>query len=330
MAVHKGFEHKSATILDVTSVSSRRWDDAIKQVAAGFSKEQSRSNTAYAIVVHQAKRKASGPSYLATARIFARAYKLGLQAMSGVKGEILKSRPGARLTILNPEAHIRLFVGDKPSPKEIRAQIVPRPGIYIIGSHLNAGILADLALPPAPQLLLDVPVVIQVEEPALKIDEVEAILGGLPDSAGTVSVVADPVVADPVSAVDRDSLVWRQQFMSEYPRWVSADIAQQSTSLAKNQASTASRWAKEKKVFGIDYQGQKWFPTFQFQDGRPIPEVSQVLEVFPKHATGWQLAYFFTAANANISGRKPYELLKTDPSRVVSLARAFVHPADVF
>jgi hypothetical protein len=325
MAAHKEFKQKSATVIDATSVHSRKWGEAIKQVAAGLSREALRSHTAYAIVVHEPKRKATVTNYLATARIFARAYRLGLQALSGIEDEILKSPPGHCLTILNPEDHIRVFVGGKPSPREIREQIAPRPGIYIIGSHLNASILADLALPPAPQLLHDVPVVIQVEEPALMIDEVEMILDGSRDSTERVSVVADPM-----SAVDKESLVWRTQFMSEYERWTSADIAQQSTSLARNQASTASRWAKEKKVFAIDYQGQKWFPTFQFQDGRPIPEVSQVLEVFPKHATGWQLAYFFTAPNANISGRKPYELLKTNPSRVVSLAQAFVHPADVF
>jgi hypothetical protein len=40
----------------------------------------------------------------------------------------------------------------------------------------------------------------------------------------------------------------------------------------------------------------------QFQDGRPIPAVSQVIEVFPEHATGWELAYFFVTANPNIGG----------------------------
>jgi len=118
--------------------------------------------------------------------------------------------------------------------------------------------------------------------------------------------------------------------MAEHPVWTSAQIAEESTSRAKNQPATASRWAKEKKVFAVEFQGQKRFPRFQFQDGRPIPAVSQVIKVFPEHATGWELAYFFTTQNAHISGRRPFELLKEDPSRVVSLAQAFVHPADVF
>ena len=132
------------------------------------------------------------------------------------------------------------------------------------------------------------------------------------------------------ATIERDTLEWRKGFTAKYPRWTSAQIAEESASLAKNQPSTASRWAKEKKVFAIEFQGQKWFPRFQFQDGRPIPAVSQVLKVFPEHASGWELAYFFTTPNANISGRRPVDILKEDPSRLVSLAQAFVHPSDVF
>jgi hypothetical protein len=138
------------------------------------------------------------------------------------------------------------------------------------------------------------------------------------------------VALAPEAAIERDTLEWRKRFMAEHPGWTSAQIAEESTSRAKNQPATASRWAKEKKVFAVEFKGRKWFPRFQFQDGRPIPAVSQVIKLFPEHATGWELAYFFTTQNANISGCRPFELLKEDPSRVVSLAQAFVHPADVF
>jgi hypothetical protein len=38
----------------------------------------------------------------------------------------------------------------------------------------------------------------------------------------------------------------------------------------------------------------------------------------------------FATPNMNISDRKPLELLKQDPARLVSLVHAFVHPAGVF
>jgi hypothetical protein len=87
---------------------------------------------------------------------------------------------------------------------------------------------------------------------------------------------------------------------------------------------------REKKIFSVRFEGQQWFPRFQFQDGGPIRAVAQVIKVFPRHATGWELAYFFVTPNSNIGGRKPLELLKEDPARLVSLAQAFAHPANVF
>jgi hypothetical protein len=329
MAGHKSLESKSATILDASAVYSREWKEAIKKVAAGLSKpnpsrEESRPHGAFAVLVGKAKGKQTAPIYLPAAKAFAKAYIRGLQAISRIKGEILKFPQERLLTALEPEDHIRIFIG-RTTEEEVQKQIRPDPGIFILGSHLDETFLTSLELPPPPELLLEVPMVIQVEAPVFTLEEIEGVLN---DSR--VETRRKSIVVPAMPGEDRDSLEWRKQFIEEYPSWTSAEIARQSTSLARNQAAIASRWAKEKKVFAIDYQGQKWFPKFQFQHGRPIPAVSRVLEMFPEHATGWDLAYFFTTPNANIANRRPYELLKEGPSRVVSLAQAFVHPADVF
>ena len=118
--------------------------------------------------------------------------------------------------------------------------------------------------------------------------------------------------------------------MRSNPSWTSAQVAAESTSTARNRAAMASRWLREKKIFAIRYEGQQCFPRFQFQDGVPSPVIAQVIKIFPEHATGWDLAYFFATPNPNIGGRKPIELLKSNPARVVSLAEAFAHPADAF
>jgi hypothetical protein len=324
MAVDKSLGFESATILDASGVYVRKWDEAIKQVAAGLSKEESASSPAYAIVVYHKKHTEGRPNYLAAAKTFARAYKLGLGAISRIEHEILTSPQEGHLKTLEPEDHVRVFLGTASS-KDIKRQMQRSPGIYIIPSHLDASFLANLDLPAFPALLSNIPLVIQVEDSGLMVEEEESIWGGLRNAIRKPSVAVDSETAS-----EKDTLAWRKRFMSEYPGWTSAQIAEESTSLAKNQPATASRWAKEKKIFAIEFQGQKWFPRFQFKDGRPIPAVSQVIRVFPEHATGWELAYFLTAPNAYIAGRKPFELLKEDPSRVVSLAQGFVHPADVF
>jgi hypothetical protein len=118
--------------------------------------------------------------------------------------------------------------------------------------------------------------------------------------------------------------------MKNNPSWTAKDVADQSTSTAKNRAALASRWAHEGKIFAVKYEGQLWYPRFQFQDGEPLTTIGQVIQAYPSHANGWDFAYFFATPNANIGGRKPLELLKSDPQRVLSLARAAASPADAY
>jgi hypothetical protein len=325
MTSHKVLAIESATILDASGVHSGKWDQALKQVAAGLSKEESRPSAAFAVMVYGHKHVEHRPNYLAAAKTFAIAYQRALAAISRIKGGELSSPQEGHFRTIEPEAHIRIFVGEA-SAKDIKQLVQPSPGIFIMASHLDASFLAELALPQFPEQFRDLPLVLQVEDSyPMAEDNGAIVLSGFAEGIGKSTAVSDPE-----AVVERDTLGWRMRFISRYPQWTSAQIAQESSSLAKNQPSTASRWTKDRRVFAIDFQGQKRFPRFQFQDGKPIPAVSEVLKVFPEHASGWDLAYFFTTPNANVSGRRPFELLKADPSRVVSLARAFVHPADVF
>jgi uncharacterized protein (DUF2384 family) len=40
--------------------------------------------------------------------------------------------------------------------------------------------------------------------------------------------------------------------------------------------------------------------------------------------------FFLFSPNSYLDNRRPVELLDVDPSRLIGLARAFVHPADPF
>jgi hypothetical protein len=166
------------------------------------------------------------------------------------------------------------------------------------------------------------PLVMQVEETEQKGNEL------LLDWENFVKATSDEIAAQ--EAIDRDTVEWRSQFTKNHPSWTAKEVADQSTSTAKSRGALASRWAQEKKVFAVKYEGQFWYPRFQFQDGEPLPTVGQVIQAYPACANGWDFAYFFATPNANIGGRKPLELLKTDPESVFSLARAAADPADAY
>jgi len=300
----------------------------MKQVAEALSKGRSDSSLAYGVVVYGKEHREPKPNYLVAAGTFFRAYLRGLQALSSITDVILTSPGEDHFQTLEAKdfGDVRIFVGNA-TPKDIKEKMQPSPGIYIISSHLDASLLENLGLPLLPQLLRDVPLVIQVKNAILSMEE-GASTTTWSRWGGPVDLTT--VVDNAETAIRKDTLNWRKQFMSENQCWTSAEVAEESTSRATNRAAIASRWVREKKIFSVRFEGQQWFPRFQFQDGGPIPAVSQVIKVFPGHLTGWELAYFFATPNPNLDGRKPLELLKRDPSRLLSLAQAFAHPADVF
>lgn len=318
----------SAAVLEPSGVHPRTVRRAMEQVTAALSKERADSSQAYGVVVYGREHREPKPDYLAATGTFFRAYLRGVQALSGIPDVILTSPDEDHFQTLEAKGFgdVRIFLGNA-TPKDIKEKMQPSPGIYIISSRLDASLLENLGLPLLPQSLREVPLVIQVKNARLSLEERESTTtwsrwGG----PGDLTTVVDHAEA----AIRKDTLHWRKQFMSENQFWTSAEVAEESTSRATNRAAIASRWVNERKIFSVRFEGQQWFPRFQFQDGGPIPAVAQVIKVFPGHVSGWELAYFFATPNPNIGGRKPLELLKGDPSRLLSLAQAFAHPADVF
>jgi hypothetical protein len=317
----------SAEVLEPSGVHARHVDQAMKQVVAALTEEPSGSGLVYGVVHYGAKHRKLRHHYLAAAGTFFRAYLRGWQALSHIPDVILTSADQDHLQIVEAKnfRDVRFFVG-RATPKDVKDKIQPTSGIYILTSHLNVGLLEDLGLPLLPEGIRDVPFVMQVSAPILT-DESD-----LAASWPGWEAFKDPM--EPVDSAEaeiaKDTLRWRKEFIAENECWSSAKVATESTSRAKNRAAIASRWAAEKKIFSVRFQGQQRFPRFQFQDGEPLPLISEVIHIFPEGATGWELAYFFATPNPNIEGRKPLELLKSDSLRVLSLARAFAHPADVF
>jgi hypothetical protein len=316
MPAHTDFSaSSSAAVLEPNGVHPRPLGQAMKKVVDALSEEQSKSSRVYGVVVYSKHHKEPEPNYLNATGKFFRAYLRSSQALSQITHLVTTSPEKDHLETLETKefGDVRVFRG-KATLKDIK----PSPGVYIFSLHLDASLLRDLHLPLLPKPVRQVPLVIQVKTTDVA------------EGAELKKRAWRQWEDDAEALIKKDSLEWRKQFMSNFECLTAAQIAEETTSLAKNRAAIASRWVAEKKIFGIEFEGQKRFPRFQFQDGRPISAVSEVIERFPEHTTGWDLAYFFVTPNPNVSGRVPIELLKEDPARVVSLAQAFAHPADVF
>lgn len=318
-----------AEVLEAGKVRSRQLGQAMKPVLGALSRSRSTCERAFGVIVYSRGRRRRKRDLLATAGNFVWAYLRGWQALSQEADLILTSEDKDHLQIFEAKnfSDVRVFAG-KASPEDLKEKMKPSPGIYILSAHMDVDVLNELRLPALPEGIRDIPLVIQVQTPeSFEGQKAAARKSSSPwGEPGSLTGVLDPRKPAPA----RDTLGWRKQFVSENPCFSSAQVAEESTSRAENRAALASRWIKEKKIFSVRFEGKQWFPRFQFQDGAPIPVVSEVIRIFPEQATGWDLAYFFSRPNANIEGRKPLELIRTDPDRLRSLAQAFAHPADVF
>lgn len=123
----------------------------------------------------------------------------------------------------------------------------------------------------------------------------------------------------------------RARFVREQPSLTSSQVAELAHSRAANRHALASRWRQEGRLISIGWQGQELYPAFQFgPDARPLPAIAQVKEAFPPHASGWEQALWWTAPNSWLSGRRPLDLLKSDPNRVVQAARSHFESLEGF
>jgi hypothetical protein len=316
----------SAALLEPSGIHTLDVRHAMDKLIAAVSPERTHANAAYGVVIYHAAKTPPSQNILSTTGRFVRAYLKGWTALA--KMEVGTTGVGEKRhdylgTLEHNDIHyfVKVFVG-KAAVSALKKEAKPSPGVYINTAHLDTLLLDDLRLPHLPERFRNMPLVMQVGEPEQKSNE------PLAGWENFVKATFDEIAAQ--ETVDRDTVQWRSQFMKNHSSWTAKEVADQSTSTAKNRGALASRWAQERKIFAVKYEGQFWYPRFQFQDGEPLPIVGQVIQAYPSHANGWDIAYFFVTPNANISGRKPVELLKIDPVRVHSLARAAANPADAY
>jgi hypothetical protein len=91
---------------------------------------------------------------------------------------------------------------------------------------------------------------------------------------------------------------------------------------AANPHSLPSRWLSQGRIFAIEHRGQKVFPDYAFDLlGQPIAELRVVLKLLDGHSP-LRIASWFESSSSCLEGRKPRELLATQPSAVIETARA--------
>lgn len=104
--------------------------------------------------------------------------------------------------------------------------------------------------------------------------------------------------------------------------WLKAkDVGSRADPEASNPHSIVSRWVKRGEVFSLEQGGVKLFPDYIFDElGNPLPVVKEILKVF-ENRSAFRIASWFESTSSALGGKRPRELVKSDPDIVLEAAR---------
>ncbi len=138
-----------------------------------------------------------------------------------------------------------------------------------------------------------------------------------------IDAMMPSTIPSPVAVLQaRRNAAARAALLEEFGALTSLEVADAAGSKATNRAALANRWKQEGRIFGVSVQGETRFPAFQFDsEGRPREIISQIFKDLSKGGpTEWQVALWFTRANGWLGGRRPVDLLDSEPDALKEAA----------
>ena len=111
----------------------------------------------------------------------------------------------------------------------------------------------------------------------------------------------------------------REGFLRDVALLESAEVGELLGSTARNRSAMASRLKRQGKLFAITYRAVDLYPAAQIVDGEPSSAIPEILEAF-SGGSRWTVALWLNAPSGWVDGKKPIDLLATDPDRVVRAA----------
>lgn len=106
--------------------------------------------------------------------------------------------------------------------------------------------------------------------------------------------------------------------------WMTAaQIASVAGFSASNPSTQPNKWKREGAIFAIRHNGIDYFPSYGLdpQSGyRPRKAMARILDTFADSKDGWGLSYWFMSANSFLGGKRPRDLLASEPERVIAAA----------
>ncbi|MER8776360.1 hypothetical protein [Mesorhizobium sp. M0977] len=106
--------------------------------------------------------------------------------------------------------------------------------------------------------------------------------------------------------------------------WLTApQVATMAGFSTSNPRAQPNKWKKQGRLFAVRHRGVDYFPGYALDIAagyRPTKPLAKVLSVFRGKKDAWGLAYWFASINSFLGGKRPQDVLASDPERVLSAA----------
>lgn len=140
-----------------------------------------------------------------------------------------------------------------------------------------------------------------------------------------VEVLVPRTLPSPRLLKEASMLVQARKAVLESGDWLTAaDIAKVANLSTRNPSAQPNKWKKQGQIFAINHGGVDFFPDYGLDRDsgfRPVKALSRVIEVFAQHKDSWGMAYWFRSQNSFLGGKRPQDLLASEPERVVAAAQ---------
>lgn len=107
--------------------------------------------------------------------------------------------------------------------------------------------------------------------------------------------------------------------------WLTAvQVAELAGLSASNPSTQPNKWKRQRQIFAITHNGVDYFPGYGLDPAtgyRPRKGLKPILDVFGEQKDGWGLAYWFLSANSFLGGKRPQDILATEPESVIAAAK---------
>ncbi|QQO35358.1 hypothetical protein JJC00_06655 [Bradyrhizobium diazoefficiens] len=198
------------------------------------------------------------------------------------------------------------------TPDEVRKKLAHLSVDQVVALTLQHGnhALAHVLLDTVAGLTALIPSIIERRHEAKYRSIIEALVPDIPPPR-------HKLIEARMTAEARKSVIETGEWMT------AAQIAEIAGFSTTNPSAQPNKWKREGQIFAIHHRGTDYFPGYALDastDYRPSKGLARALKVFRGKKDDWGLAYWFASVNSFLGGKRPQDLLISEPDRVVAAA----------